>query len=130
MSPDEVRVIFERVSYRMVAAGWLKGYGFTGGIGHELVWRAEGAQRALLLRDLCDKFLLTEDDNSPLYFHMACKGMNLPDGISFPSIDIEVTAFWLLCVGELGLEGDGDGLLGMVHIVNSWGPDAETSTQA
>ncbi|MES2921525.1 MAG: hypothetical protein V4819_08265 [Verrucomicrobiota bacterium] len=129
MTPDQVRVIFERVAYQMVIAGWLKGYGFTAGVGHQLIWRAEGAQKALLLKDLSDNFTLTEDDNSPLYFHMACKGLGLPHGIAFPPIEIEVSAFWLLCVGELGLEGDADGLLAMVHIVTSWGPDAGTSKQ-
>lgn len=130
MSPDQVRVIFERVAYQLVAAGWLKGYAFTGGVGHELVWRAEGAQKALLLKDLSEKFSLMDFDNAPVFFHMACKGMSVPDGIVFPSIDIEVSAFWLLCVGELGLEGDADGMLGLVHLVTGWGPEAETSTQA
>ncbi len=129
MTPDQVRVIFERVAYQMVVAGWLKGYGFTAGVGHELVWRAEGAQKALLLKDLSEKFSLTEDDNSPLYFHMACKGLDLLPGIAFPAIGIEVSAFWLLCVGELGLEGDADGLLAMVHVVTGWGPDAGSSKQ-
>jgi hypothetical protein len=129
MSPDQVRIIFERVAYQMVLAGWLKGYAFTAGVGHELTWRAEGAQKALLLKDLGEKYRLSEDDLSPLYFQMACKGMRLPDGVSFPVIDIEVSAFWLLCVGELGLEGDGDGLLALVHIVTGWGPDAASSTQ-
>jgi hypothetical protein len=129
MSPDQVRVIFERVAYQMVLAGWLKGYSFTGGIGHELTWRTEGAQKAMLLKDLGDKYHLTEDDLSPHYFQMACKGMKLPPGIAFPPIDIEVSAFWLLCVGELGLEGDSDGMLGLVHIVTSWGPEAESSSQ-
>ena len=130
MTPDQVRVIFERVAYQMVLAGWLKGYGFTAGIGHEVVWRPEGAQKALLLKDVSDKFVLTEDDNSPTFFHMACKGMALPPGIVFPPIDIEVTAFWLLSVDELHLNGDADGLLAMVHIVTSWGPEAANPGQA
>jgi hypothetical protein len=129
MSPDEVRVIFERVAYRMVAAGWLKGYSFTAGVGHELTWRAEGAQKALLLKDLSDRFRLAEDDDTPLYFHLACKGLSLPEGIKFPVIEIEVCAFWLLCVDELGLDNDGDGLLAMVHIVTSWGPETESVKQ-
>lgn len=130
MDLDEVRVIFERVAYQMVLAGWLKSYRFTAGIGHELEWRNVGAQKALLLKDLSDKFSLTEDDGSPLYFHMACKGISLPDGIVFLPIDIEVSTFWLLCVSELRLDGDGDGLLGMVHLVTSWGPEAENSSLA
>ncbi|MES2661191.1 MAG: hypothetical protein V4689_21405 [Verrucomicrobiota bacterium] len=130
MSPDQVRVIFERVAYHMVVAAWLNAYSFTSGVGYQLVWRTEGAQKALLLKDLGEKFGLTDDDEAPLHFHTACKGMKLPDGIVFQPIDIEVSAFWLLCINELGLEGDGDGILGMVHIVSSWGPDAESSTRA
>lgn len=130
MNPDQVRVIFERVAYHMVLADWLKSYSFTGGIGHQLVWRADGAQKSLLLKDLSEKFGLADFDNYPLYFHLACKGMSVPPGIAFAPIDIEVSAFWLLCAGELHLEGDGDGLLGLVHLVASWGPEAETSTLA
>ena len=123
MTPDHVRVIFERVAYLMVLAGWLKGYSFTAGIGHRLTWRPEGAQKALLLRDLAAKFNLPDSDNAPLHFHMACRGEKLPLDVTFPEISLEVSAFWLLCVGELGLDDDGDGLLGMVHLVTSWGPN-------
>ena len=130
MSPDQVRVIFERVAYHMVLADWLRSYSFTGGTGHQLVWRADGAQKALLLKDLSGKFGLTGHDNYPLYFHMACKGLSLPPGIDFPPIDIEVSAFWLLCVEELDLDDDGDGLLGLVHLVSGWGPEAASSTLA
>ena len=130
MTPDEVRIIFERVAYQMVVAGWLKGYGFTAGLGHQLVWRTEGAQKALLLKDVADKFSLTDSDNAPLYFNMACKGIAPPEGVAFAPIDIETTAFWLLCVEELGLDADGDGLLAMVHLVTGWGPEAESSTSA
>ena len=126
MSPDQVRVIFERVAYRMVLAGWLKGYRFTGGIGHELSWQTEGAQKAVLLKHLTDQFGLADFDELPQFFHLACKGMDTPPDISFPPIDIEVSAFWLLCVAELGLENDADGLLGMVHIVSSWGPGPDS----
>lgn len=127
MTPDQVRVIFERVAYQMVMAGWLKGYAFTAGVGHELTWRTEGAQKAMLLKDLSDRFRLAENDLAPLYFQMACKGMKLPDGFFFTHLDIETTAFWMLCVGELKIDGDGDALLGMVHLVNGWGPEAATS---
>lgn len=130
MNPDQVRSIFERVAYRMVLAGWLKGYGFTAGIGHHLVWRTEGAQKALLLKDVADKFGLTDSDNAPLDFNITCKGLVPPDGMVFPRIDIETTAFWLLCVDELDLDADADGLLAMVHIVTGWGPEADTSESA
>ena len=130
MDPDQVRIIFERVAYRMVLACWLKGYCFIGGVGHQLVWRTEGAQKALLLKDLSERFGLVDFDELPVLFHMACKGMETPPDISFPPIEIEVSAFWLLCVSELDLENDGDGLLAMVHIVTGWGPEADTSIQA
>ncbi len=123
MTPDHVRVIFERVAYQMVLAGWLKGYSFTAGIGHRLTWRPDGAQKALLLRDLAAKFKLADSDNAPLHFHKACIGEKLPLDVTFPEISVEVSAFWFLCVEELGLADDGDGLLGMVHLVTSWGPN-------
>ncbi len=37
--------------------------------------------------------------------------------------DIEASAFWLLCIEELGLDGDGDGLLALAHIVTGFDPD-------
>lgn len=128
MSPDQVRLTFERVAYQLVRAGWLKSYGFTSGIGHHLTWRPAGAQNALFLKDLSETFGLADFDNRPLHFHMACKGVKAPPGTSFPTIATEVGAFWLSCVNQLGLDHDGDGLLGLVHIVTSWGPDAESST--
>ena len=130
MSPDQVRIIFERVAYKMVLAGWLNSYTFAAGIGHQLVWRADGAQKALLLKDLSEKFSLAKYDELPLFFHMACKGMNTPADVPMPPVDIEVSAFWLLCISELGLDGDGDGQLALVHLVTSWGPEADTSSQA
>ncbi len=130
MEPDQVRVIFERVAYQMVLAGWLKGYRFTAGIGHEVVWRTEGAQKALLLKEVAERFSLTESDNAPLDFNMACKGIKRPDGAAFPSIDIETSAFWLLCVGELNLDTDPDGMLAMVHLVTGWGPEADAASCA
>jgi hypothetical protein len=128
MSPDDVRVIFERVCYKMVIAGWLQSYGFTAGVGHQVTWRREGAQKAILLKDLGERFKLTEFDNYPLYFQLACKGIKGAEAIVFPPIPIETSAFWMLCVGELDLEGDGDGLLAMMHIVTSWGPGSSFSS--
>jgi len=130
MDPNQVRAIFERVAYQMVLAGWLKGYGFTAGIGHQVVWRTEGAQKALLLKEVSESFLLTESDNAPLDFNLVCKGMRPPDGAAFPPVDIETTAFWLLCVEELGLDSDADGLLAMVHLVTGWGPEADAASCA
>jgi hypothetical protein len=127
MSPDQVRVIFERVAYKMVLAGWLKCYSFTAGKGHQVVWHADGAQKGLLLKELCDQFNLTKSDDLPHFFHLACKGKRTPAGIPIPVIDDEVSAFWLMCVSELSLGEDGDGRLAMVHLVTSWAPEAENT---
>ena len=127
MTPDLVRSTFERVAYQLVWAGWLKSYCFTEEMGHLLIWQPEGAQKALFLKDLSDHFGLADFDNRPYHFHMACKGMKAPPGTSFPIIATEVGAFWLSCVRQLGLENDGDGLLGLVHMVTSWGPESESS---
>lgn len=128
MNPDQVRVVFERVAYHMVLAGWLKSYAFTAGIGHELVWQADGAQKALLLKDLSDQFHLADCDESPAHFHMACMGRDTRSGVFVPELRTQVSAFWLRCVNELDLDGDGDGQLALVHLVTHWGPEAETSS--
>ena len=113
-------MIFERVCYQMAVAGWLRRYGFEAGSGHFVVWTQQGSQKAVLLCDLGERYRLTEFDNYPFFFQSACLGM--PPPVFFEPILIETAAFWMLCVGELGLEADADGLLGMMHIVTSWGP--------
>jgi hypothetical protein len=106
----------------MVLAGWLKSYSFTGGKGHQVAWQIEGAQKALLLRDLSERFDLTSDDDFPNLFHLACKGAGSSSKIFDSTIDKEVSEFWLMCTAELSLEGDRDGQLAMVHLVTSWAP--------
>jgi hypothetical protein len=127
VSPEQVREIFKRVASQLVRAGWVKRYEYTAEAGHELVWEPVGAQHALFLKDLSEKFALADFDLRPLYFYQACMGMPAPAGTSFPSIAREVCDFWLSCVRELELEGDGDGLLGLVQMVTHWGPDAASS---
>ncbi len=122
MESDQIRTLFESVAYRMVCAGWISGYGFTADSGHSVQWRPEGAQKAMFLKDLAATYELTEDDAAPLHFHHACKGIELPDGVEFSPIPVELAALWQLCVSELRLEHKPDGLLGMVHIVAGWGP--------
>jgi hypothetical protein len=129
MMTDHVRLIFERVVHRMVHAGWLKSDRYSVETGHELVWRTEGAQKALFLRDLVEHFELA-GSSRVLGFDLACRGLDLPDGALFREIDIEVSAFWLMCVAELGIEPQSEELLGLVQIVTSWSPDQLTSSTA
>lgn len=130
MVTDHVRLIFERVAHRMVHAGWLKSYGYSVEGGHELVWRTEGAQKAFFIKDLIDRFDLAGSSSRVLYFDMACRGLDIPPGVSFPEIDIEVSAFWLLCVAELGIENESEWLVGLVQIVTNWSPDQVVSSIA
>lgn len=130
MVTDHIRSIFERVAHRMVHAGWLESYGYSVGGGNELVWRTEGAQKAFLLKDLVERFGLSEKGSRVLCFDMACRGLALPSGVSFSDIDIEVSAFWLLCVSELAIENESESLIGMVKIVTTWSPDKVASNIA
>lgn len=122
MNADQVREIFERVAFRMVEAHWLRGYRYIAGLGHEVMWLPEGAQKAVLLKDLGERYGLMDDDDAPCCFHLAAQGLAIPWEMTFPHISIEVSAFWLLCVGELKLGSDPDNLLGMMQIVAGWGP--------
>lgn len=130
MNTDAVKSDLERVAQRMVEAGWLASYGFTADAGHSVAWKSDGAQKVLFLRELSEKFGLAADDAVPHHFHRACKGQSLPPGVGFPVIDIEVTAFWLLCVEELRLGHDAEGLRSMVHMVTRWGPGADSTVPA
>lgn len=126
MITDHVRSVFERVAHRMVRVGWLEEYRFNAQSGHELVWRVDGAQKALLFRDLVERFGLANGGGRPLQFHLACKGVATSENDCFRPIEIEVRTFWLLCIAELGLSSDADGLLGVIHIVTSWSPEEES----
>ena len=128
MRTDHVRSIFERVAHQMVRVGWLEEYRFNAQAGHELVWRVDGAQKALFFKDLVDRFGLAKGGGRPLQFHLACKGVATPENDCFQPIEIEVRTFWLLCIAELGLECDAEDLPGVIHIVTSWSPEEETSS--
>lgn len=112
----------------MVGAGWLRSYAFTAGVGHHLAWHRGGAQHAVLLKDLAGKFGLADSEPAPLHFHMACNRMKMPAGVEMAEIDSPAREFWLQCVRALEFETDPEALYGMVHLVNGWGPDAETAS--
>ncbi len=108
----------------MVLAGWLKAHTWTEGKGHHLVWNPEGAQRAGLLRLTDQMFGLTQADEAAHVFHVACTGDRLLPAVGGPvEIDDSFAEFFTQCSRELGLDGDEDGLMAMVHIAVGWGPD-------
>ncbi len=120
---------FERAAIRMVTAGWLTAYSVAPDGLHQLEWKREGAQNAMLLKDLGGKFGLRDGAGAAKHFHMACCRMKLPDGVDFPALDGEAREFWLRCVRDLDLENDHDGLNGMIHLVSGWLPDQPSGAE-
>lgn len=124
---DEAKAIFTRVMDRMVQAGWLHSHTFTEGKGFHLNWTEAGAQRARLLHSIATAFRLNGHDYRPtVAFDKLAHGEHLPDYARSFELDPKVAALWRQSVEELSLHGDADGLLGMVHVVLSWAPDADT----
>ena len=126
MNPDSQAVskLFPEVLDAMLRAGWLEGHSFVEGKGHHLVWSSDGAQRAALIKRIAQTFRLLDDDRAAIRFGVSSNGRALP-GHAFPD-EPAITAFWFECVDQLGIRGDADRLLVMVHIANSWAPDADT----
>lgn len=94
------------------------------------MWRTGGAEKAFFLKDLIERFGLLGSSSRVLAFDRACRGLDMCPEVYFPEIDIEVSAFWQLCVAELGIEDESGSLIGLVQIVMNWSPDEVASTIA
>ena len=122
---DQAHALFERVFEQMLKARWLYEWSFTDGKGWKLGWTAQGAQRAVLLKKMIVAFRLANDDRAPIAFGIFLQREG-PPIFSHWRHDDEMAGFWRQCVQELFLQGDGDGLLTLVHIIVGWAPDLET----
>ena len=124
MNPgNEPRQIFTRILDLMLKAGWLHHHAYTEGKGFHLAWSVKGAARASGLSRIIQGCSLDEGDKTPLVFDILAYGERLPSGFSFlGDAPDEEKAAWREAVAELGLRGDEDGLLAMVHIVEGWKP--------
>jgi len=129
----EMRAQFERVMERMVAAGWLQNFTYTEGKGFHLGWKAEGAQRAILLRQIHGAFRLYENNGAGIIlFYKFAQGQSL-GADSSPALEgfwrrqaaKEVTEFCLECCKELSLSEEEDFLV-LIHIILEWAPDGGT----
>ena len=127
MTHAQMETLFTRVFDRMVEAGWIHHYTFTTGKGFRPAWTVTGTARASRFSFIIKGCGLDEGDKSALIFDKLAHGERLPDGFSVAGdIPEDVTRDWRDGVAELGLRGDEDGLLGMVHIILGWQPDSET----
>lgn len=129
MNPEATKALFTRVMDRMVEARWLDSHIFTDGKGFHLVWSLSGGERAVALRKIARTYGLMNDDRSAMCFDILAHGERLPRFVRAFELDAEVAAFWRECVADLRLRADEDGLMAMVHIVEGWGPDAETKVR-
>jgi hypothetical protein len=122
-TPAELHAQFTRVTERLQQAGWLRWAKFTEGKGWHLVWTEEGGLKAALLKDICRRAELVDGDAVPLAFDVAAHGGGLPPGADVPDVFFE---FWRTEVDPLGLQGDEDGLICLVHMICTWAPDEGT----
>jgi hypothetical protein len=124
---DEMKSLFTRVLDRMVEARWIHHYTFTNGKGFRPAWTLAGVAHANRFNFIIKGCGLDEGDKSALIFDKLAHGESLPVGFSFiGDIPEDVARDWRDGVAELGLRGDEDGLLTMVHIIEGWKPDLDT----
>jgi hypothetical protein len=112
---DESKALFTRVMDRMVEARWLHRHIFTDGKG-----------RALCLKKISETYRLTSDDRAAYAFDILAHGERLPDYVRRIELDDTLAEYWRESVKQLGLHGDEDGLLALVHILKGWTPDSQT----
>ena len=124
---DELKALFTRVMDRMVVAGWLHRHTFTEGKGFHLTWTVSGAKRTCLLKSIAILFPRNVDaDRAPVARGILAQGAHFPAVPRPTELDPELAEFWRQGVAELGLVGDPDGLLGLVHVLLTWAPDSDT----
>jgi hypothetical protein len=123
---DDIKSRFMSVMDRMLRARWLRDYTFTTGNGFHLGWYPEGARKAICLKLIAASFGLSDDNRAPLGFDIIAQGDPIPDWlISFP-MDAAVARYWRLCIEELHLRNDGNGLFALIQVVEGWAPDLST----
>jgi hypothetical protein len=125
-TPEESKNLFTRIMDRMVAIGWLHSYTFTDGKGYHLNWTEVGTERAMCLKKIALTFDLKNDDRAPVAFDIIAQGDSLRGFVRPFELDPDIAAYWCQSVNQLGYRGSDDDLLGLVHIVTGWAPDAGT----
>lgn len=124
------KALFLRVMDDMVRAGWLASHVFTEGKGHHLVWTADGTLKAMFLREVSVALGLHHRDGAAMEFDVFCHtGRFLSGTKMIGEIDPDITEHWTDLVEELGYAGRDDLLMGLVHVVVKWAPDADTQVR-
>ncbi len=112
---------FERMAERLLLAGWLKKFSHTDGGGWTVVWVAQGAQRAILLKRMITSFNLHNETAVADFTKLAQQG-RLP----VPTIDAKLArntaGFWCDMLAEVGL-APADDLMMFAHIILKFAPD-------
>ncbi|HEV2668123.1 MAG TPA: hypothetical protein VG324_24620, partial [Blastocatellia bacterium] len=119
---EQMDSLFRSVLDKMVQSRWLDRYVWTEGRGYHLVWTAAGGQKSRAMKVVIAEAGLLDDDRSPHAFDVLAHGEALLDPpVWVGEMDSESAFLWRILIAELGLRGDADGLLALVHIVHAWG---------
>lgn len=122
---EEIEKLYVELFDKMTLVGWLKRFTFTDGKGYHLTWTEEGSARSVFLKIIAEKFSLTKDDRAPHVFDTVAHGGALPSCAKPFKVDEQIIETWCECIDRLGIQGDDDRLLVLVHIVTNWAPDAD-----
>ena len=122
----QIKAGYTRIMNLLLQAHWLRSYSFTDGKGYHLTWDPLGTERSFLLKRIAVTYRLQNDDRAAVIFDKIARGETLPDYARSIPLDNALARFWCECVDDLGLRGDADGLLFLVHIVMGWAPDLDT----
>lgn len=125
-TPDQMKALYTRVFDQMVKARWIHHYTFTDGKGFRPAWTAAGTERAVCLKKLSETYRLLSDDRAAYGFDKLAHGERLPSFVRPIELDDAIALYWRESIEQLGLRGDQDGLLIMVHIIEGWTPGLDT----
>ena len=128
MELEDVHRWHEEIFTRMAKAGWVESFVYTEGRGWFLTWTVAGAGQAQVLKALSEKMGLHGNDVAAVAFDAVARDQPLPEGVTGTTGVIHplVKAAWCEAVDQLGLAGNEDGLLILMHLVAGYAPNHTT----
>ena len=128
MQIEDVHRWHDDIFTRMAKAGWVESFAYTEGKGWFVTWTVTGMGQAKVLKALSEQLGLRTHDLAPLAFDAFTRDLPLPEGLNVQIGEIHpmVKEAWREAVDQIGLAGNEDGLLILMHLVSGYAPDENT----
>jgi hypothetical protein len=128
MEVEDVHRWHEELFSRMAKAGWVESFAYSEGKGWFVTWTVAGAGQAQVLHALSERMGLRNHDLAPLAFDAFVRDEPIPKGLAVEVAPLHpvVKQGWCEAIDQLGLRGDEDGLLILMHLLATYAPDHTT----